>query len=302
MLPHAVRSQRRNAVIDSLGREVPITVAERIVCLVPSETESVARMGGIERLVGRTDYCIEPALEIARVPCVGGTKNVDVDAVRDLRPDLVLANQEENTKRDVESLVRSGLRVHVSFPRTLAQSADHLASLAVLLGLDRDREPHVRAALDELLRLRSARPSPVVRVWCPVWKGPWMSFDERTYASDVLAHAGLENVMAGRPRRYPLAADLGEAKPVHVAGERDTRYPRMQLDEALGRTPDVALLPDEPYRFGRLDAEEIEGASGGRTRAIFADGKDLFWYGVRAIGAPDRLRRTIFAESLAQGT
>jgi ABC-type Fe3+-hydroxamate transport system substrate-binding protein len=283
-------------VIDALGRAIPVGAAKRIVSLVPSETESVARMGGIERLVGRTTYCIEPAAHIERVATVGGTKNVDVGAVCDLAPDLVLANQEESSRGDVEALIRAGLRVHVSFPRTLAQSVDYLASVAVLLGLDPSRESHVRRAIEELAELRSARPAPIVHVFCPIWCEPWMSFDDRTFASDVLAHAGLANVLAGRARRYPLAADLGDAPPTRVAADRDTRYPRLRLDEVLARAPEVALLPDEPFRFERAHADEIERASGGRTRAVFADGKDLFWYGVRAIGAPSRLR------ALVQGT
>ena len=297
MLPHAVRSQRDNAVLDALGRRIPIGVgARRVVSLVPSETESVARLGGIERLVGRTTYCIEPSVTIERVPTLGGTKNADVDAIRALAPDLVLANQEENSRRDVEALIDAGLRVHVSFPRTLAQSVDYLASLAALLGLDPRFETHVCRARDALERLRGAKPRSIVRVWCPIWKAPWMSFDERTFASDVLAHAGLANVMAGRARRYPLAADLGDAPRARVPSDRDTRYPRMRLDEALARAPDVVLLPDEPYRFGPEDAQEIERESGGRARVLFADGKDLFWYGVRAIGAPERLRSRVDAQ------
>jgi hypothetical protein len=119
-----------------------------------------------------------------------------------------------------------------------------------------------------------------------------MTFDARTFASDVLAHAGLENVTADRPRRYPLAADLGELAPARVAADRDTRYPRMRLDEAAARRPDVVLLPDEPYAFTRADAEEIRAAMPS-ARVVFVDGKDLFWYGARAIGAPERLRSAV---------
>lgn len=286
-----MRSQRANAVIDALGRCIPIqTDARRIVSLVPSETESVAVLGGLERLAGRTTFCVEPAASIHRIPTVGGTKSADVEGVLALRPDLVLANQEENTKRDVDALIAAGLRVHVSFPRTLAQSVDHLASLVLLLGLDPDAHPIVRRAQAELTRMQRAKPSSVRRVWVPIWKDPWMSFDARTFASDVLAHAGLENVMADRPRRYPLAADLGDAPAARVTPDRDTRYPRTTIAEAMARAPDLVLLPDEPYRFTEDDADEIRRASGGRAEVRFADGKDLFWYGVRATSAPARLR------------
>lgn len=290
MLSHTVRSQRGNAVIDALGRSVPSApAARRVVSLVPSETESVVVLAGLDRLVGRTRYCVEPPAA-AEVPEVGGTKDVDVDRVRDLRPDLVLANQEESSRRDVEALIASGLRVHVSFPRTLAQSVDYVASLAQLLGLDPERDVRVVEARARMATLRAAVPRALLRVWVPIWKEPWMSFDGRTFASDVLAHAGLVNVLADRPRRYPLAADLGLAPPRKVQEARDTRYPRTTLAEALARGPELVLLPDEPYRFVRDDADEIERESAGRARALFVDGKDLFWYGVRAVEAPARLR------------
>jgi ABC-type Fe3+-hydroxamate transport system substrate-binding protein len=296
MVSHTVRSQRGNTVVDALGRSVPIggpDAGRRVVSLVPSETESVAILGGIGRLVGRTEYCIEPAGEIAGVPIVGGTKNVDVGAVIALAPDLVLANQEESSRRDVDRLIAAGLRVHVSFPRTLAQSVDYLASLAALLGLPPEEQPLVRRARAELETMRSHVPAQTTRVWVPIWNDPWMSFDARTFASDVLAHAGLENVMAERPRRYPLAADLGDAPVARVDPARDTRYPRMRLDEAMARRPDVVLLPDEPFRFTQTHAREIAPASTHPLRVLFVDGKDLFWYGVRATSAPARLRALV---------
>jgi ABC-type Fe3+-hydroxamate transport system substrate-binding protein len=299
MISHTVRSQRRNTVIDALGRIVPTGIeARRVVSLVPSETESVAVLAGLDRLVGRTSYCIEPVGQIETVPVVGGTKNVDLDAVRALAPDLVLANQEEGSRRDVERLIASGLRVHVSFPRTLAQSVDYLASLSALLGLDPESDV-VRAARDELATARARIPTRVTRVWVPIWDDPWMSFDGRTFASDVLAHAGLENVMAERARRYPLAADLGDAPTARVDPERDTRYPRMRLEEAMARRPDVVLLPDEPFRFTEVHAEEIRRA--GTARVVFVDGKDLFWYGVRAARSPERLRGITCSPRLASG-
>src|SRR5689334_20990593 len=102
----------------------------RIVSLVPSETESVVALAGVERLVGRSEWCEEPRGMIERVPTVGGTKNVDVDAVIALAPDLVLANREENRKADVERLIDAGLRVHVSFPCTVIEAQEYSRTLA----------------------------------------------------------------------------------------------------------------------------------------------------------------------------
>ncbi|MCZ7682284.1 MAG: helical backbone metal receptor [Sandaracinaceae bacterium] len=112
-----------------------VAPAARVVSLVPSETESVAALAGVERLVGRTDYCEEPRGAIERVPCVGGTKKIEVGAVIALAPDPVLANQEENGRRDVERLIAAGLSVHVSFPRTIDDAVAYLRALVTMLGL-----------------------------------------------------------------------------------------------------------------------------------------------------------------------
>jgi ABC-type Fe3+-hydroxamate transport system substrate-binding protein len=275
-------------VVDALGREVRLGAPpRRIVSLVPSETETVAVLAGMERLVGRTDFCVEPAASVGAVPSVGGTKDFSVARILDLAPDLVLANQEENVRGSVMKLLAAGVPVHVSFPKTVADGVTYLESMCALLEVD----PEDVAPLDELRHL-VAQPRPVARqrVCVPIWRDPWMTFDERTFASDVLRWAGADNAFADRSRKYPLAADLGAADAADP-GDRDTRYPRMTLEELRGRRPDVILLPDEPYAFGAEHADEIRRAFGAQpVRVLAVDGKDLFWYGVRVPGAVARVR------------
>jgi len=271
------------------------TSAHRILSLVPSETESVARLVGLARLVGRTDYCVEPP-GIEAVPSVGGTKRCEVERAIALRPDLVLANREENGPRDVEALERAGIPVHVSFPCSLAGSRAYLAELAALLGAD------ASVAVAEHDAVLAAAPEPAwpdraPRVAVVIWKEPWMSLDERTFASDLLAVAGAANAFDGRARRYPLAADLDRSAPARTT-ERDTRYPRFALAELIERAPDVVLLPDEPYAFGEDDAAALEATLRPDlpgVRVALTSGKDLFWYGVRAAGAVRRLRAQLAA-------
>ncbi|MCZ7682283.1 MAG: helical backbone metal receptor [Sandaracinaceae bacterium] len=125
----------------------------------------------------------------------------------------------------------------------------------------------------------------------PIWRDPWMTFDARTYASDLLAAAGAENVFADRARRFPLAADVAGA-PARDGGDRDTRYPRVGEDEIRARAPELALLPDEPYAFGPEDASEV--ASWGVARRVeLVSGKDLFWYGVRTADALERIAASV---------
>lgn len=275
-------------VTDALGRVVDVSAEpRRVVSLVPSETESVARLAGVSRIVGRTEFCEEPAGEIERVPTVGGTKKIDVDRVLDLCPDLVLANQEENGRTDVRRLIEAGVRVHVSFPRSVREALSYLRTLLTLL--------HLPAGAIEEHESRFAsvprRAGPPVRVFAPVWRDPWMTFDGRTYASDLLACAGADNVFSDRPRRYPLAADIAGAEPMD-AGDRDSRYPRTTKEEVAARAPRLILLPDEPFRFGEAHAAEVAGwGTGARVRLV--SGKDLFWYGVRSTEAMARLAHLV---------
>lgn len=278
------------AVTDALDRDVRLVApAARVVSLVPSETESVAALAGIERLAGRTDYCEEPRGAIERVPCVGGTKKIDVGAVIALAPDLVLANQEENGRRDVERLIAAGLAVHVSFPRTIDGAIAYLRALVTMLELGGEATARVDAIEARAVALRAGAPS--VRVFAPIWRDPWMTFDARTYASDLLAAAGAENVFADRARRFPLAADLAGAPAIEPA-DRDTRYPRTSEEEIRARAPELVLLPDEPYAFGAEDAAHIEGWGVAR-RVELVSGKDLFWYGVRTADALERIAASV---------
>jgi len=256
---------------------------ERVVSLVPSETEAVCLLGKLAHLVGRTDYCIEPAQVVASVVSVGGTKSVDVSRVLALEPDLVLANKEENTRSTIEQLITAGMTVHVSFPTTVRASVAYLETLCVLLGVDPGSSRAMQACVDVIAR-------PVADACCDVcvliWKDPWMTCNEQTFASDILTMAGGRNVFGGRARRYPLAADIGTDEPLGPGrvGDRDTRYPRVTVDEIASLCPSLVLLPDEPYAFTADDGRELqEGlrARGCSAEIAYVDGKHLFWYGPR---------------------
>jgi ABC-type Fe3+-hydroxamate transport system substrate-binding protein len=212
---------------DDLGRElVFLHPPERVVSLVPSDTYSVIALGAGDRLVGRTRYC-----EAAGVPEVGGTKDVDVDAVLALAPHLVIANQEENSRPALEVLA-ARVPVLVSLPRTVEQGLAHLARLARILGVGADI---VRRAYDV------GKPVPArATAFVPIWMDPLMTLNADTFGSDVLARAGIANAFGDRLRLYPLAADLGKTAPRDAAG-RDQRYPRVTLDEVTARGADLIV-------------------------------------------------------------
>lgn len=272
----------------------------RVVSLVPSDTFTIAELAGVDRLVGRTDYCVEPQL-VARVPSVGGTKDAKLEAILDLRPDLVVANQEENTRQTLEKLAQNGVTVFVVFPKRVEEGVALVARCARILGVE--REPKVvelvralHRTLDEAQKWR-ATITPV-RTFCPIWMDPLMTIHGATFMSDALDLAGAQNVFADRERRYPLAADLGraKAKAKETLGDRDVRYPRITMEEIEARAPELVLLPDEPHPFSEADAQkfralDVPAARDGKV--VRAPGKDFAWYGAWSLRGIPRLRETV---------
>jgi ABC-type Fe3+-hydroxamate transport system substrate-binding protein len=250
----------------------PSGAPRRIVSLVPSLTEALFALGLGGRVVGVTDWCVHPAEAVAALPKLGGTKNPDLPAILALRPDLVIANQEENRRKDVERLGAAGIAVWVTYPRTVRDGAAllrEIASLGASAEAIRDVVEPVERALQAAL---AARGGPRARVFCPIWRDPWMSVGPDTYAHDLLALCGGENVFGGRS---------------------DRRYPRVRLAEVESAAPEVVLLPDEPYAFGPIDAAEIArldipASREGRIHLI--DGTWVSWYGPRIRSALEGLR------------
>ncbi|WP_203657545.1 helical backbone metal receptor [Actinocatenispora rupis] len=224
----------------------------RVVSLVPSLTESVA-VTAPELLVGATDWCTEPAgLAVARI---GGSKYPRVADVLALEPDLVLANQEENRREDVEALRAAGIDVWVSFPRTVDTALSTLDEMFGVLGIARP------GWLDDAARAWSAPPAgPDRRAVVPVWRRPWVWLGSDTFAADVLRRLGV--VVP------PLAGD--------------DRYPRVDVPTALATAPDLVVLPDEPYRFTADDGPE----SFPGLPCALVSGRHLTWYGPSLAAAP----------------
>lgn len=232
-------------VVDDLGNEVDVPAdVRRVVSLVPSLTEAVAATApGL--LVGATDWCTHPAdLDVTRIR---GTKNPDVDAVTALRPDLVVANQEENRVPDLDALRAAGVAVYVTDIRTLDDAFGSLARMLAACGLDRP------AWLDDAESAWSALPEPTHRrrAVIPIWRKPWMAVGSDTFTGALLARLGVDNVLAADPDRYP------------------------RVDPAALPPHDLVVLPDEPYLFTADDGPE---AFPGVPSALVS-GRLLTWYG-----------------------
>jgi ABC-type Fe3+-hydroxamate transport system substrate-binding protein len=227
----------------------------RVLSLVPSLTEAIA-VSAPGVLVGATGWCTQPTdLDVARV---GGTKNPSVDAVIALRPDLVVANEEENRDVDLQQLRDAGIEVDVTFVRTLAQGLSELRRILSRVGV-------APAWLDEAEDAwappyEGLRRTAIV----PIWRRPWMAVGCDTFAGDLLARLGVDNVLASSPERYP----------------------RFSIETVPA--VDVVVLPDEPYVFTATDGPEAFVAP-----SALVSGRHLTWYGPSLVEARDVLTKQL---------
>jgi hypothetical protein len=272
------RGSQPGMPVDDLGHAVPVPPAvRRVVSLVPSLTETVASCDP-RLLVGATIWCAHPAdLAVTRI---GGTKNPDPAAIAALAPDVVLANEEENRRPDLDALRAAGLAVWVTRVRSLPEA---LASLRRMLTvacrlpapawLDAatgawDRLPDPSANHGAANHGAAAGKTDQAAV-IPIWRRPWMVLGRDTFAGDLLARLGVANLYAGQ-------------------GER---YPRVGIDEIRGCGADLVVLPDEPYRFSASDGPEAFPGS----RTALVSGRHLTWYGPSLAEAPAVLARQLSA-------
>jgi ABC-type Fe3+-hydroxamate transport system substrate-binding protein len=228
---------------------------DRVVSLVPSITEALVSVRR-DAVVGATDWCTHPAdLDRTLEARVRGTKNPDLAAITALRPDVVIANQEENRELDVRRLREAGIRVEVTRIETVPEAIGTFEHLFDDV-LRWERPDWLATARD----LWCSEPPPVTRtVAIAIWRDPWMVVGRDTFTGDLVRRLGWANVYADAEDRYP-------------------RVDLLALDDAGA---DVVLLPDEPYVFTDADGPEAFV----RTPTRLISGRLLTWYGPSLVEA-----------------
>jgi ABC-type Fe3+-hydroxamate transport system substrate-binding protein len=224
----------------------------RVVSLVPSLTEAVAHLGYADRLVGVTKFCTVGAPPHAAR--LRGTKNPALGAVLALKPDLVLANTEENRSDDLDALRAAGVEVLETFPHGVDDVGPLLEDLAAALGAP-GAAGQAAAEVERAAAAAAARaPEMPIATLTLIWRKPWVGVGPGTFVDDLLMRCGFANVLSGW----------------------DDRYPR--LDPALVLRPEVVLLPSEPYEFGDDDLPAVHELLGDVPQR-FVDGRLLTWHG-----------------------
>ncbi len=232
----------------------------RIACLVPSITELVCALGLEAQLVARTGFCIHPRAALERVPKVGGTKDVNLERLRELRPTHVIVNIDENEKETAHRIGEFVPNLIVTHPKGPRDNLELYRLIGGVFGAAAAAETLCKALLTALgAAAQDCAPLPRERVLYLIWKDPWMGISRDTYIARTLAAVGWDS----------------------VPENADARYPLIDID-AIAAGADRVLLSTEPYRFGATHAAELAARLPGKPVTLI-DGEMTSWYGPRAI-------------------
>jgi ABC-type Fe3+-hydroxamate transport system substrate-binding protein len=255
----------RREVTDQMGRKVLVPrEPQRIISLVPSQTELLVDLGLEDRLVGVTKFCVHPREVRLQKTIVGGTKNLNLNVIRSLNPDLVIGNKEENVQAQIEELF-GHFPVWMSDVNDIADAEDMIAKLGEITGTSvqaRNVLSEVRQSLALCRNCGNGKPAIYF-----IWNDPMMVVGANTFIDAMVKHAGWRNMM-GHVTRYPELTD--------------------RLYAELPEKPDILFLSTEPFPFSEKHRLEIEERFG--CRAVLVDGEMFSWYGSRLALAGTYLR------------
>lgn len=252
-------------VTDQIGRTVRIPkTPQRIISLVPSQTELLFDLRLGERVVGITKFCVHPEDWFRTRPRVGGTKQLHFDIIEQLKPGLIIANKEENNREDVE-------RLQEKFPVWVSDVNDLDSALKMIEAVGRITDADGSALVNEIkANFATLKPLATSRkaVYL-IWKNPYMAAGTDTFIDDMLQRCGFEN----------------------VAGA--SRYPEMTEEHLVAIDPELVFLSSEPFPFGETHISDLQELLP-NAKIMLVDGELFSWYGSRM-----RLAPAYFAELLA---
>ena len=239
------------SVVDQMGREVTfVSAPKRVLSIVPSQTEFLIELGA--DVVGRTKFCIHPINEIKSVPIVGGTKNLRLEAIRELGPDLIIGNKEENNESDIRNL-ENEFPVWMSDIYSLEDSFDMMRTLGEILDLTDNAEKIIQDCKSSLSLVKGSCSGKVVYL---IWQKPWMAAGRNTFIDHMLDYLGYENVI------------------------KEERYPELSTADIEALNPDYILFSSEPFPFKKQHLSEAESLWT-KAKCQMVDGELFSWYGSR---------------------
>ncbi len=242
--------------IDQLGHTIEInSPPQRIVSLVPSQTEFLFDLGLNERICGITRFCIHPEDKVKTKPLIGGTKRFDFEKIKELCPDLILGNKEENYREGIEQLKRE-------FPVWMSDIYNLQDAIAMMREVGRITGKEQEAAgIIESIRFPEVTSNQTVAYL--IWRKPYMVAAAGTFINEMLGVFGLRNVFEGLQR-----------------------YPEIEMEQLTELKPDFIFLSSEPYAFSEKHIAEFN-AFCPNAKVLVVNGEMFSWYGSRLRNAPD---------------
>jgi len=241
---------------------------QKIISLVPSLTELLINLGLEKQLAGRTRFCVHPKEKVDDIPIVGGTKNPRLDNIREINPDYIIANKEENRRQDIKAL-ENDFEINITEIATIEDALITIHELGQIF----DKTDQADQLITDIQQRLDERPDePTLRTAYMIWKNPWMTVGHDTYIHDVMQHWNLDNVFA-----------------------EQSRYPKFELQDLKKYNPDLVLLSSEPYPFKEKHIAQIEDVCPA-ARVMLVEGEWFSWYGSHmkhAFGRINGWRRTI---------
>ena len=235
----------------------------RIISLVPSQTELLYYLGLDEEVIGITKFCVHPEQWFRSKTRVSGTKNINIEIIHQLRPDLIIANKEENAKEQIEELSKC-YRVCTTDIRTLDDALQMIKEIGKLTNTTMNATLLAKKIKETFIRLTKQleTQNPKLKTAYLIWRNPYMAAGGDTFINDMMNHCRFENVF-----------------------KEISRYPQISLEELLEKNCELLLLSSEPFPFKQKHIEELE-LQLPNTKILLADGEMFSWYGSRLVYAP----------------
>ena len=233
--------------------------ATRIVSIVPSATETLYELGLGDRIVGVTQFCVHPQPWVKTISKVGGTKNVDIQRVLNLKPDLVVGNCEENTKEIFEAL-EPHVPIWAPLPKTIPEAIEDMGHMGLLTGTTEIAERFQDEAKRAWAKAKANAQSFTYAYF--IWRNPWMSISNDTFIARMLEAVG----------------------GINVFGDHEDRFPEIDMTGQIHDAPDVVFLSSEPFPFKEQHAAELCQMTGIALDTVrFINGEYASWHGYRMI-------------------
>jgi ABC-type Fe3+-hydroxamate transport system substrate-binding protein len=238
---------------DQLNKNIQLeTYPKRIISIVPSQSELLWDLGLKEELVGITKFCIHPQQMFDSIERVGGTKNLNIDKIRALKPDVIIGNKEENEQSQIIELQKE-FNVWMSDIFTLQDALQMIDGIGALVNKSNETNRIKQQIQHSFLNLQQISKTGLYLIW----NKPYMVAGRATFIGDMMQKIGIHNVL-----------------------EQNSRYPELSLEEIKILHPDIILLSSEPYPFKEEHIKELQNELP-KSKVILVDGEFFSWYGSR---------------------